>query len=56
MMLPVDQIRAVIDATGHQALFSGGHDLVARIARLSHDEWKIDCSWRQPKGLMLRLA
>jgi alanine-glyoxylate transaminase/serine-glyoxylate transaminase/serine-pyruvate transaminase len=54
MMLPVDQIRAVIDATGHKALFLV--DTISSLASLDFrmDEWKIDCVvGGSQKGLML---
>ena len=36
MMLPVDEIRAAIDATGPSGAVPGRYDFVARIARFSH--------------------
>ena len=54
LMLPVDQIRAVIDATGHQALFLV--DTISSLGSLDFrmDEWKIDCVvGGSQKGLML---
>jgi alanine-glyoxylate transaminase/serine-glyoxylate transaminase/serine-pyruvate transaminase len=54
MMLPIDQIRAIIDATGHQALFLV--DTISSLGSLDFrmDEWKIDCVvGGSQKGLML---
>jgi alanine-glyoxylate transaminase / serine-glyoxylate transaminase / serine-pyruvate transaminase len=54
MMLPVDQIRAAIDATGHAALFLV--DTISSLGSLDFrmDEWKIDCVvGGSQKGLML---
>jgi alanine-glyoxylate transaminase/serine-glyoxylate transaminase/serine-pyruvate transaminase len=54
MMLPIDQIRAVIDASGHQALFLV--DTISSLGSLDFrmDEWKIDCVvGGSQKGLML---
>jgi alanine-glyoxylate transaminase/serine-glyoxylate transaminase/serine-pyruvate transaminase len=54
MMLPIDQIRAVIDATGHPALFLV--DTISSLGSLDFrmDEWKIDCVvGGSQKGLML---
>ncbi len=54
MMLPIDEIRAIIDATGHQALFLV--DTISSLGSLDFrmDEWKIDCVvGGSQKGLML---
>jgi alanine-glyoxylate transaminase/serine-glyoxylate transaminase/serine-pyruvate transaminase len=54
MMLPVDQIRAIIDSTGHKALFLV--DTISSLGSLDFrmDEWKIDCVvGGSQKGLML---
>jgi alanine-glyoxylate transaminase/serine-glyoxylate transaminase/serine-pyruvate transaminase len=54
MMLPLDQIRAVIDATGHKAMFLV--DTISSLGSLDFrmDEWKIDCVvGGSQKGLML---
>jgi alanine-glyoxylate transaminase/serine-glyoxylate transaminase/serine-pyruvate transaminase len=54
MMLPIDQIRAAIDATRHQALFLV--DTISSLGSLDFrmDEWKIDCVvGGSQKGLML---
>jgi alanine-glyoxylate transaminase/serine-glyoxylate transaminase/serine-pyruvate transaminase len=54
MMVPIDQIRAVIDAAGHKALFLV--DSISSLGSLDFrmDEWKIDCVvGGSQKGLML---
>ena len=54
MMLPIDEIRAAIDATGHPALFLV--DTISSLGSLDFrmDEWKIDCVvGGGQKGLML---
>jgi alanine-glyoxylate transaminase/serine-glyoxylate transaminase/serine-pyruvate transaminase len=54
MMLPVDQIRAIIDETGHKALFLV--DTISSLGSLEFrmDDWKIDCVvGGSQKGLML---
>lgn len=54
MMLPLDEIRAIIDATGHKALFLV--DTISSLGSLDFrmDEWKIDCVvGGSQKGLML---
>ena len=54
LMLPIDGIRAVIDATGHQALFLV--DTISSLGSLDFrmDEWKVDCVvGGSQKGLML---
>jgi alanine-glyoxylate transaminase / serine-glyoxylate transaminase / serine-pyruvate transaminase len=54
MMLPIDQIRGIIDATGHKALFLV--DTISSLGSLDFrmDEWKIDCVvGGSQKGLML---
>ena len=54
MMLPLDEIRAAIDGTGHPALFLV--DTISSLASLDFrmDEWKIDCVvGGSQKGLML---
>ena len=54
LMLPVDQIRAAIDATKHPALFLV--DTISSLGSLDFrmDEWKIDCVvGGSQKGLML---
>ena len=54
MMLPVDQIRSIIDATGHKALFLV--DTISSLGSLEFrmDDWKIDCVvGGSQKGLML---
>ncbi len=54
MMLPLDQIRALIDATGHKALYLV--DTISSLGSLDFrmDEWKIDCVvGGSQKGLML---
>jgi len=53
-MLPLEEIRSVIDATGHPALFLV--DTISSLASLDFrmDEWKIDCVvGGSQKGLML---
>ena len=54
MMLPLDEIRAAIDAAGHPALFLV--DTISSLGSLDFrmDEWKIDCVvGGSQKGLML---
>ena len=54
MMLPLDQIRAAMDATGHEALLLV--DTISSLGSLDFrmDEWKIDCVvGGSQKGLML---
>ena len=54
MMLPIDEIRAAIDGTGHPALFLV--DTISSLGSLDFrmDEWKIDCVvGGGQKGLML---
>jgi alanine-glyoxylate transaminase/serine-glyoxylate transaminase/serine-pyruvate transaminase len=54
MMLPLPEIRAAIDATGHPALFLV--DTISSLGSLEFrmDEWKIDCVvGGSQKGLML---
>jgi alanine-glyoxylate transaminase/serine-glyoxylate transaminase/serine-pyruvate transaminase len=54
MMLPLEEIRSVIDATAHPALFLV--DTISSLASLDFrmDEWKIDCVvGGSQKGLML---
>jgi alanine-glyoxylate transaminase/serine-glyoxylate transaminase/serine-pyruvate transaminase len=54
MMLPLQQIRAAIDATGHPALFLV--DTISSLGSLDFrmDDWKVDCVvGGSQKGLML---
>ena len=54
MMLPIDQIRSIIDETGHKALFLV--DTISSLGSLEFrmDDWKIDCVvGGSQKGLML---
>jgi alanine-glyoxylate transaminase/serine-glyoxylate transaminase/serine-pyruvate transaminase len=54
LMLPLDEIRAVIDATAHPALFLA--DTISSLGSLDFrmDEWKVDCVvGGSQKGLML---
>ena len=54
LMLPVDEVRAVMDATGHPALLLV--DTISSLGSLpfSMDDWKIDCVvGGSQKGLML---
>ncbi|MSP03020.1 MAG: aminotransferase class V-fold PLP-dependent enzyme [Acetobacteraceae bacterium] len=54
LMLPIDRIRGLIDATGHQALFLV--DTISSLGSLDFrmDEWQVDCVvGGSQKGLML---